>query len=692
MMTLALVAIAAKPSPDQCIELLQEGNSRFSSGRSTHSHTNNARLIQAGSENQGDHAYATVIACSDSRVPVERIFDAGVMDIFTIRVAGNVCDIDEVGSIEYGLAHVNTPVMVVLGHTQCGAVTAVTHAVQGKGHDLEINIPPLVDNIQPAVETAMEHHHGVDGDEIIPYAIEENVWQGIRDLFMKSPATRDLVEDGKVKVVGAIYDVGTGKIEWLPLSKSNEILREVNRNPRRQQQKMAGSGGHGAESSHGETTSHGSTGSDHGSSRSSESYDVDIEVLTHIPVLEIIFTIVLISIIGLVAYYGRKFSFIIDENGKTINALTIGTKLILGFGTILLLLLWMSYLSISSISVIGEHIKHLDETELSAVEAIAEIESKQLLQDIHLERAFRFAHSSSANAIRRYEENVEKYLELAEEVDNIFEETIEKFLHPVHSETEKVFLEETIIHLMSIADAHKRYEEECDQYFDLIASGNSNSATELEEIIEAEADAIEHELVTFMHTVEAEMEDRLHDVEKIDSKAKVMVSILALIAIITGLIVAVMIATGAVKHVNTINEMFNTLAKLLGDGKLTERGNVDDVSIDYKQIVVNFNNTVDAVVDPLNVAVECVDAIAKGKTVDLIEGEYKGDFNILIGNLNSLISAFENISDAAQRMALGDLDVALEMRSKEDVLMESLQDMISSMKEIVGITEKNIQR
>jgi len=86
-------------------------------GKSNYPHTDAARLIQAGKENQGDHAYATVITCSDSRVPVEHIFDAGIMDIFVIRVAGNVCDVDEIGSIEYGLAHVHTPVLVVLGHT-----------------------------------------------------------------------------------------------------------------------------------------------------------------------------------------------------------------------------------------------------------------------------------------------------------------------------------------------------------------------------------------------------------------------------------------------------------------------------------------------------------------------------------------------------------------------------------------------
>ncbi|OHB29105.1 MAG: carbonic anhydrase [Desulfuromonadaceae bacterium GWC2_58_13] len=231
---------AQKPSPDQVIAMLQEGNQRFVAGESTFPHRDAKRLALAGTESQNDHAYATVITCSDSRVPVELIFDAGVMDIFVIRVAGNVCDTDEVGSIEYGLAHVNTPVLVVLGHTQCGAVTAVTHALHGSGHALERNIPPLVDNIQPAVNRAIAAHPELQGDAIIPAAIVENVWQAVEDLFMTSPASRDLVKSGKAKVVGAIYDVSTGAVSWLPEEKVGAILAKVEKSRAKAVNAMAG--------------------------------------------------------------------------------------------------------------------------------------------------------------------------------------------------------------------------------------------------------------------------------------------------------------------------------------------------------------------------------------------------------------------------------------------------------------------
>ena len=228
-----------KPSPDKVIKMLQEGNERFYSGKATYPHTSVARLKFAGEEDQGKYAYATVISCSDSRVPVELIFDAGVMDIFVIRVAGNVCGTDEIGSIEYGLAHVHTPVLVVMGHTQCGAVTAVTHAVHGKGSKLERNIPPLVSKIIPAVKQVINQHKEIHGDAIIPYAIEGNVWQSINDLFMKSPAVRNIVKEGRAKVVGAIYDVGTGKVNLLPLERVDKILKKVEDSPEKETEPFA---------------------------------------------------------------------------------------------------------------------------------------------------------------------------------------------------------------------------------------------------------------------------------------------------------------------------------------------------------------------------------------------------------------------------------------------------------------------
>lgn len=219
--------LASKISPDAALVKLQDGNIRFAKGESIHPNLDAKRRLLAATENQAKHAFATVFTCSDSRIPVEAIFDAGVMDIFTVRVAGNVCDVDETGSIEFGVTHVNTPVVVVLGHTQCGAVTAVSQSLQGHGNLLEGNIPKLVDNIQPAVKKAMELNPDIKGDDIIPIAIEENVWTAIEELLVKSPVTRDFVAKGYIKLVGAVYDIGTGNVNWLPEQKTLEILSTI---------------------------------------------------------------------------------------------------------------------------------------------------------------------------------------------------------------------------------------------------------------------------------------------------------------------------------------------------------------------------------------------------------------------------------------------------------------------------------
>lgn len=224
---------SGKPPPDKIIAWLNEGNSRFVLGKSKHPHMDSKRIMQASTESQGKHALATVLSCSDSRVPPEIVFDTGIMDLFVIRVAGNVANTDEIGTAEYGLCHVNTPVLVVLGHTQCGAVTAVTQEVTGHGHPLERNIPPLVSSIIPAVHRAIAEHPDLKDDSLIKRAIETNVWEVVRNLFLKSPAVRDLVKNGKAKVVGAIYDMDTGKVNWLPAEKVPAILKEVEASPDR---------------------------------------------------------------------------------------------------------------------------------------------------------------------------------------------------------------------------------------------------------------------------------------------------------------------------------------------------------------------------------------------------------------------------------------------------------------------------
>ncbi|NCC05708.1 MAG: carbonic anhydrase [Proteobacteria bacterium] len=208
-----LAAMASAPgvhpvSPEKGLKMLTEGNLRFGLGQSTHPNTSFSRRLLTTTEGQAP--FATVIACSDSRVPVEILFDQGVGDLFVIKVAGNVADTDEIGSAEYGVDHLGTPVLMVLGHTYCGAVTAVTTGAEVHG-----SIPALVDNIVPAVEKARHEHPDADTPELIVKAIEANIWQAVEDLLGKSHAIADRAKDGRVVVVGAVYDILTGKVNIL---------------------------------------------------------------------------------------------------------------------------------------------------------------------------------------------------------------------------------------------------------------------------------------------------------------------------------------------------------------------------------------------------------------------------------------------------------------------------------------------
>ncbi len=205
----AVASVEPKPCPagDAAQARLSEGNARFVSGTATHPNQDRARLQETA---KGQKPFVTVIGCSDSRVPVEVATDQGVGDVFIVRVAGNVCDTDEIGSAEYGVDHLGTPLLVVLGHSKCGAVTAVATDAALHG-----SIPPLVDNIRPAVDAAKAENPGLSGDALVTPSIKQNVWQSIEDILRRSEAIRNCVKEGKAKVVGAMYHVEDGKLEWL---------------------------------------------------------------------------------------------------------------------------------------------------------------------------------------------------------------------------------------------------------------------------------------------------------------------------------------------------------------------------------------------------------------------------------------------------------------------------------------------
>jgi carbonic anhydrase len=195
-------------SADEAMRILKEGNARYAVGQPRHPHQGAER--RALTTAQGQHPLAAVLSCSDSRVPAEIIFDQGIGDLFVVRVAGNVAAADEIGSLEYALDHLAVPLVVVLGHSQCGAVTAVLDNAK-----LPSNLAALVAPIQPAVDKARQDNPQAAPDALLKAAITDNVWQTIADMLRLSPIIRDRLSDGRIMVVGALYDLDSGQVQWL---------------------------------------------------------------------------------------------------------------------------------------------------------------------------------------------------------------------------------------------------------------------------------------------------------------------------------------------------------------------------------------------------------------------------------------------------------------------------------------------
>lgn len=207
VIAVAGLVFAGHMSGDESLSKLFEGNKRFVDGNLTPKKCGPDRREEL---TKGQHPFAIVLSCSDSRVPPEIVFDQALGDIFVIRVAGNVVDPIALGSIEYGAEHLHSPLLVILGHTQCGAVTA---ALEVKGKP-EGNIGAILNKIMPAVDTAKKAQK--DKGETLNIAIKENIRNVHKDV-MKSEIISHLVHEGKLKIVGGVYNLETGKVDLVEL-------------------------------------------------------------------------------------------------------------------------------------------------------------------------------------------------------------------------------------------------------------------------------------------------------------------------------------------------------------------------------------------------------------------------------------------------------------------------------------------
>lgn len=192
-----------KIAPDRALTLLQDGNKRFTTGKSIHPNQDLQRIKAVAA---GQAPFATIVGCSDSRVPNEIIFDQGVGDLFIVRTAGQVSTYASWGSIEFAEEVLGTKLIVVLGHTQCGAVNAAVKLNEVPGH-----IVTLINAIKPAVESAREKNP----NDLLDASIRENIKIQVAQLRSLEPVLAKRVREGSIKIIGALYHLETGQVEFL---------------------------------------------------------------------------------------------------------------------------------------------------------------------------------------------------------------------------------------------------------------------------------------------------------------------------------------------------------------------------------------------------------------------------------------------------------------------------------------------
>jgi carbonic anhydrase len=189
-------------SADEAWHQLEDGNRRFTTGHGRAVADYSSRRAEVA---KAQHPFAVIVSCSDSRVGPEVIFDQGLGDLFVIRTAGHVVDDQALGSIEYAVEHLGSPLIVVLGHSRCGAVTAAVEGGDTPGH-----IGALTKAIRPAVDST----RGKPGDAL-DNAVRANVVNVVHQLRESAPILSELVHEKRIRIVGAEYDLDTGRVERL---------------------------------------------------------------------------------------------------------------------------------------------------------------------------------------------------------------------------------------------------------------------------------------------------------------------------------------------------------------------------------------------------------------------------------------------------------------------------------------------
>jgi carbonic anhydrase len=199
------------PAPE-ALQRLREGNQRFASDvRSRDTPTSRARRLEL---EEGQEPFAAILGCSDSRVPVEIVFDQGLGDLFVIRVAGNIVAPSQIGSVEFAAEQFCTRLVVVLGHSQCGAIEATLEQLQRSAENQSVHLRSIVDRIRPSVEGLLATELRHDADALAREAVRANIRASASHLRHGSHLIEQLIQNEGLLVVGAEYSLKTGVVDF----------------------------------------------------------------------------------------------------------------------------------------------------------------------------------------------------------------------------------------------------------------------------------------------------------------------------------------------------------------------------------------------------------------------------------------------------------------------------------------------
>lgn len=194
--------------PKTALALLEEGNKRFVSNLKV----NRNLLQQVNETSDGQHPFAVILSCIDSRTSAELIFDQGLGDVFSVRIAGNIINEDILGSMEFGCKVAGAKIIVVLGHTKCGAIKgACDHVEMGHLTSLLTKIRPAVDD-----ETSTQKNRTSQNEEFVENVTIINVKRTINAIMERSPILKEMIQEGSIGIVGGMYDISTGIVRFSP--------------------------------------------------------------------------------------------------------------------------------------------------------------------------------------------------------------------------------------------------------------------------------------------------------------------------------------------------------------------------------------------------------------------------------------------------------------------------------------------